>query len=257
MDIDYPLLLSVATLVTGAVWLLDRPWLRQRRWTVSLIGDAGEAKPQWVEYSVAFFPVLAAVLVLRSFVFEPFQIPSSSMAPTLRAGDFVAVDKYSYGLRLPVFGTRVVPVGLPKRGDVMVFFPPGDVRYFIKRVVGLPGDRVELRDRVLRVNGQPVPRATLAVSLIERAEGWERYAETLGERAYQVRYHRRAPRSAFAVTVRSGHYFLMGDNRDNSRDSREWGQVPEANIVGRAVAIWMHWDDFLSWPSMSRNAWIR
>ncbi len=261
MDIDYSSVLTALTALTGAVWLLDVRWLRARRERAAPDAgmpapDAGMPVPWWVEYSIAFFPVLAIVLALRSFLFEPFQIPSSSMVPTLAVGDFVLVDKYSYGLRLPVLRSRIVPLGSPRRGDVMVFFPPGDPRYFIKRVIGLPGDRIEYTDRVLRINGEAATRTRVTVPSDEREAGWQRHTETIGEREYTVREHPMAPRRPFSVTVQPRHYFLMGDNRDNSRDSRVWGQVPEANIVGRAVAIWLHWDAFFSWPSLARNAWI-
>ena len=253
MDIDYPLLLTVATALAGAAWLWERAQRRRAP------GGARPARAglSWIAESAAeLFPVLAAVLVLRSFLFEPFQIPSQSMEPTLSAGDFVVVSKYSYGLRLPVSGARVASVGSPERGDVMVFFPPGDDRYFIKRVIGLPGDRIEFDGRALRINGDPAPAVALARSPTGRRRDREAYVERLGGREYQVRYSRMRSSDAFSVTVHPGHYFVMGDNRDNSRDSRNWGQVPERNIVGRAVAIWMHWNEFFSWPSLSRNAWI-
>jgi signal peptidase I len=215
--------------------------------------DREASEPAVVEYARSFFPVLAVVLVLRSFLYEPFQIPSSSMVPTLEVGDYILVNKFSYGLRLPVTRTKILDVGEPERGDVMVFFPPHqNDTYYIKRVIGIPGDRVAYRNKQLLVNGEPVPQEWLA----EFPSG--RYTVKMGREALpgtdghlmQVD-NRRGPRN-FSVVVQPDHYFMMGDNRDNSSDSRVWGQVPERDIVGKAVAIWMHWEEFLSVPSFGR-----
>ncbi|GIX30491.1 MAG: signal peptidase I [Porticoccaceae bacterium] len=245
MELDFPLILVVLTALTGAMWLLDRWVLKPRR------GDA--PAPFYVEYTAPFFPVLALVLALRSFVVEPFQIPSASMVPTLEIGDFILVDKFSYGLRLPVVRTKILDVGKPERGDVMVFFPPGDDRYFIKRVVGLPGDQVRIIDNQLFINGEPVPQRELP-DLRGAGYGYLIAEERLGGHLHLIR-KRRVPGPLgrfFEYQVPEGHYFVMGDNRDNSSDSRVWGAVPEENIVGRAFFIWMHWESLFSLPSFAR-----
>lgn len=246
MDIDFPLILVILVFVTGIIWALDKFVLAKSR-------NEDEPVPAWVEYSGSFFPVLFIVLVLRSFLFEPFQIPSASMVPTLKIGDFILVNKYSYGLRLPVLGTKVVDVGEPQRGDVMVFFPPNDDRYFIKRVVGLPGDRIELIDNVLYVNGKQMTQTPLPSPLGEDPR-YVQALESLSDVEHIIRKARVAGRYGrhYSAQVPAGHYFMMGDNRDNSSDSRAWGMVPEKNIVGKAVAIWMHWESFFSLPSFGR-----
>ena len=251
MDINFPLILVVLTLVSGVVWVLDRFVLAKQR-----IED--EPVPAWVEYSGSFFPVLLLVLVLRSFLFEPFQIPSKSMVPTLKVGDFILVNKFAYGLRLPVVRTKFLDVSDPQRGDVMVFFPPDDERYFIKRVIGLPGDEVHIVNNQLYINGEPVNQTMLPSPKGEDP----RYLlaeEALGDEGHIMRKRRFASRFGrnYSAVVPAGHYFMMGDNRDNSSDSRDWGPVPEANIVGKAVVTWMHWDDFFSLPSFSEVGTIR
>ena len=175
------------------------------------------------------------------------------MVPTLEVGDYILVNKYAYGLRLPGTRTKVFELGEPERGDVMVFFPPHQNQtYYIKRVIGKPGDRVAYRDKQLTVNGAPVPQMWLA----EIPTG--RYAVKMGRESlpntdgHLMQIDNRRPSRNFSVVVKPGHYFMMGDNRDNSSDSRVWGQVPEGDIVGKAVAIWMHWEAFLSVPSFKR-----
>ena len=195
--------------------------------------------------------MLAVVFVLRSFLVEPFQIPSSSMVPTLQVGDYILVNKYTYGIRLPVLRTKVLALNEPQRGDVMVFFPPHmNDTYFIKRVVGLPGDTVSYRNKRLYVNGERWRAGSGGI-----ADGKARYQlglETLGEANHLMQVDAMRPARDFSVVVKPGHYFMMGDNRDNSSDSRIWGQVPEKDIVGKAFAVWMHWDSLLSIPSFSR-----
>lgn len=275
MNIDFTLILVIVVLGSGAIWALDSLLLaKSRRARRAQLADefpgheqpgskaAGAfaeacereaAEPAVVEYAKSFFPVLAVVLVLRSFLYEPFQIPSSSMVPTLEVGDYILVNKFSYGLRLPVTRTKVFDIGEPERGDVMVFFPPHqNDTYYIKRVIGKPGDRVAYRNKQLVVNGEPVPQEWLAEFPNGRYSvkmGRESLPETDGH--LMQLDNRRGPRN-FSVLVKPGHYFMMGDNRDNSSDSRVWGQVPERDIVGKAVAIWMHWEAFLSVPSFGR-----
>jgi signal peptidase I len=206
------------------------------------------------------------VLVIRSFIVEPFTIPSGSMLPTLKVHDFILVNKFSYGLRLPVTNTKIIPLGEPERGDVMVFKYPEDTgQNFIKRVVGLPGDRIAVRDNVLYVNGEAVPREL--VGRERNSQVWRReYVETLGEQPHLIWQEGRVnPYSGDAMIpertqgewqVPEGSYFVMGDNRDNSNDSRFWGVVSEDLVVGEAFLIWMHWDPIFSWPSFSRNGAI-
>ncbi len=196
--------------------------------------------------------MLAVVFVLRSFIVEPFQIPSSSMVPTLEVGDYILVNKFTYGVRLPVLRTKVLDLGEPQRGDVMVFFPPHmNETYYIKRVIGLPGDVVSYRSKRLYVNGEPVPFEQLAVIPEGRSRVQLGLAELGGKRHLQ-QINLARPALDFTVTVKPGHYFMMGDNRDNSSDSRVWGQVRERDIVGKAFAIWMHWDSLFSVPSFDR-----
>jgi signal peptidase I len=198
------------------------------------------------------------VLVLRSFLVEPFQIPSTSMVPTLEVGDYILVNKFEYGLRLPVLKTKVLDVGEPRRGDVVVFFPPGKNAYFIKRLIGMPGDHIQYRHKVLTINGKRVDQ-TLIAELPPLQPTLELASERLGDVEHLIHkqmgsYNQLA--DYVDVVVQPGHYFMMGDNRDNSSDSRFWGQVPEENIVGKAFAVWMHWES-LSMPSFDRVGLIR
>ncbi|SDJ56380.1 signal peptidase I [Microbulbifer yueqingensis] len=250
MDINFPLILLWLVVGSGLIWLVDSLFFAPRR------RQAAEDRPDpvVVEYAKSFFPVLALVFVLRSFIVEPFQIPSASMVPTLQVGDFILVNKYAYGLRLPVSRTKVVDIGEPERGDVMVFFPPHmNDTYFIKRVIGLPGDRIRVEGNVLYINGKRAPQ-----ELIQAIPPGNPQMEVLWEEIYGRRHlvAKSVNPSRFAdineVVVPEGHYFMMGDNRDNSLDSREWGFVPERDIVGKAFAIWMHWDNLLSIPSFKR-----
>ena len=250
---SFALFLLTLLVVTGLVWLLEVSVLRKKR--------AEQAKqPWWVEYSVSFFPVILVVFVLRSFLVEPFKIPSGSMIPTLLIGDFILVNKFTYGIRLPVANVKIIDVGSPKRGDVMVFRYPADPSLdYIKRVVGLPGDRVEYRNKELRINGALVPRQQLGdYESRERLQYFPRYLESFEGAGHEIILEKEAPgfisRSmdfghsgncdynggGLACSVPAGHYFMMGDNRDNSSDSRVWGFVPDANIVGKAFFIWLN-----------------
>jgi len=232
-----PVLLVFLTLGTGLVLLVHRISTgRRRRWEV-------QEPTQLVTISRTLFPVLLVVLLLRSFLAEPFRIPSSSMQPTLAPGDFILVNKYRYGLHLPILRTRMTEGKRPERGDVVVFFPPGQGSYFIKRVVGLPGDRIRYQDKRLYINGRRVPvRETAGGELQEKLAGkW-----------HPLRFHPERPAQDFFTVVQSDHYFMMGDNRDNSQDSRVWGQVPEQDAVGPALLVWMHWQGITSLPSFRR-----
>ncbi|HEX5276957.1 MAG TPA: signal peptidase I [Fluviicoccus sp.] len=268
MDLDFSLVLVIATLLCGIGWGLDLILTSRRRLrhATELAPDGGplaeslRAEPVLVEYAHSFFPVLAVVLVLRSFLLEPFTIPSGSMLPTLEVGDYILVNKYAYGLRLPVAGIEFVPVGKPERGDVMVFrFPPKPTMNFIKRVVGLPGDRIRtMENGDLYVNDQLVSR--VLVRQEPEVDPWEQYfEENLGGVKHATRQEMgtESRRKLVDLVVPEGHYFMMGDNRDNSNDSRYWGTVPDRMIVGKAVYIWVHKDPGLHAPTFSRNGAVK
>lgn len=261
---DFSLLLVVAVAITGLIWLLDIVWWRPARREKLANVEAGTTegldqaareramKDPWpVDYARSFFPVLLVVLLLRSFLVEPFQIPSGSMRPTLEVGDFILVNKFAYGLRLPVIHTRFVEIDEPQRGDVMVFrFPSEPSVNFIKRVVGLPGDTVRYEDKQLFINGEPVPKQLLDETPASAPGEWL-FEEQLGDDSYRIYNNPRDPGPRVReIVVPEGHYFTMGDNRDHSNDSRYWGFVPEENVVGRAFAVWMHWDGGL--PSFTQ-----
>jgi signal peptidase I len=253
---DFEFLLLILTAVTGLLWLVDVlvfARLRQQPATGKI-----KKEPLVIEYSRAFFPVLIAVLVLRAFLFEPFRIPSGSMMPTLLVGDFILVNKFTYGLRLPVWQNRITEGNRPKRGDVVVFrYPQDESQDYIKRVVGLPGDHVSYYNRRLSINGKQLDVETDRVyeglgdlNKMQYANGCDLvaancqvYIEKLDQAEYTIMTN---PGSSFGrngeLFVPEGHYFVMGDNRDHSNDSRMWGYVPEDNLVGKAVMIWMHWD---------------
>jgi len=251
MDINFPLILVCAVLVTGVIVLVDKLYLRTGR-------KPGAAEPWPVDFSRSFFPVLLLVLVLRSFLFEPFKIPSASMVPTLQVGDFILVNKYTYGLRLPVIGTKILNVNEPKRGDVMVFFPPNDERYFIKRVIGLPGDEIRYIENVLYINGEEMKQELVAAEPPENPAIFVMMEDlgTGGRHLMRKRLFPSALSKYYEYKVPEGQYIMMGDNRDNSWDSRAWGPVPEERIVGKAVAVWMHWDTFFSLPTFDRSGKI-
>ncbi|VVO08869.1 Signal peptidase I [Pseudomonas fluorescens] len=284
MSLNFPLLLVIAVFVCGLLALLDLLILapRRRAAIASYQGSVSQPdgvvveklnkEPLLVEYGKSFFPVLFIVLVLRSFLVEPFQIPSGSMKPTLDVGDFILVNKFSYGIRLPVIDKKIIEVGDPQRGDVMVFRYPSDPAVnYIKRVVGLPGDTVRYTaDKRLFVNGE-----SIAEQLVGSEPGTlgsaELYKEKLGAAEHLIRKemsrHRTPPDRTW--TVPAGHYFMMGDNRDNSNDSRYWddpnipkdllGMVPDQNIVGKAFAVWMSWPEpkLSHLPNFSRVGLIK
>jgi signal peptidase I len=236
-------LFMVSILVlTGAIWLLDVLVLRKSR-------AEGAAEPLLVEYSKSFFPVILAVFLIRSFLVEPFKIPSGSMMPTLLVGDFILVNKHTYGLRVPIINNTFFEMNHPQRGDVMVFHYPNDPSMdYIKRVVGLPGDRIEYREKHLVINGQPLEVAFDSDYEYD-APGLNRvaakkYREKLGSQPHDILLVNDAPAKDGEIVVPPGHYFVMGDNRDNSNDSRFWGFVPEKNVVGKAFLIWWNFDNF-------------
>lgn len=250
----YFALFMVAILaVTGLIWLLDIAVLRKKR-------QIGVDEPWYVEYAKSFFPVILLVFMLRSFLVEPFKIPSGSMMPTLLAGDYILVNKFTYGLRVPILNNTFFEIGHPKRGDVFVFhYPPDPTIDYIKRVVGLPGDKIQYQDKHLIINGKP-----LDVQFEDNYEyemqganiiSARRSKERLGDVQHDIlihdipnQYSPDAPGARLldgeTITVPEGSYFAMGDNRDNSADSRVWGFVPERNLVGKAFFIWFNFDNF-------------
>lgn len=243
MDLNFELILTLIFLVAFAFWLLNKFVVKQEEGGIEFIGSLA--------------PVLGLVLLLRSFVVEPFQIPSQSMLPTLKVGDFILVSKSTYGIRLPVLRTKLVDISSPKRGDVMVFFPPHEDRYFIKRVVGLPGDKVQVLNGVLYVNEEQMeqvlmPEEATSARSVVMTENLVGSQHLMQKRISPTRLSQ-----SYSSIVPDGHYFMMGDNRDNSSDSRVWGPVPEERIVGKAFARWMFWNNFLSVPSFDRAGKIQ
>ncbi len=263
MSFDFQALMLIALIISGVIWMLDiflwAPRRKEAAASASLesqaqgaasvpVADTPPKEPVLVEYARTFFPVILIVLILRSFIVEPFRIPSGSMMPTLYSGDFILVNKFAYGIRLPMFNNKIIDVGSPKRGDVMVFRYPQDPSIdYIKRVVGLPGDLIGYYDKTLYINGKEVKQRPMGVFMGSGAgvsmTGAEQYIEQLDGVAHDILVRPDAP-SLFQgeVVVPDGHYFVMGDNRDNSNDSRVWGFVPEKNLVGKAFMIWMSWN---------------
>lgn len=299
MDFDFNLILVPLTIGLGIVWLLDKLTLKQRK-------TRGRGKESLlVRWAYDFFPVLAVVLIVRSFLIEPFNIPSSSMVPTLYTGDFIAVNKYAYGVRLPLTYNKVLDLGAPEHGDVAVFrYPQNPSIYYIKRVIGLPGDTVSYNQGQLAINdvaidtqpidfvaddeltsqlylpGQVAPGKTLteesAVAMGQQEEDAAQYfQETQGDNQHLVRYlngmnsaqyapflQQQSPEvvssegTQWRISVPEGQYFVMGDNRDRSADGRFWGFVPDENLAGKAVYIWMHKPPGLNLPTFERNGTI-
>ena len=242
---DFEFALFLALLIAGVIILWDRSIGRPKRIQQSESGSALRM-PLLVEYSRSFFPVILAVFLLRAFVVEPFRIPSGSMLPSLFIGDFILVSKSSYGIKLPVLKRQIIPIANPERGDVMVFrFPRDPKTNFIKRVIGTPGDVVSYHNKRLTINGQPLPLES--VELVDwpsedQDERIKTFLESIGEENHTVMIDSRRTSSSIRVKVPAGHYFVMGDNRDHSNDSRYWGFVPEEFVVGKAFFIWFSWD---------------
>ncbi|MEC9374750.1 MAG: signal peptidase I [Pseudomonadota bacterium] len=247
---DFSLLLVVLTGVSGFIWLAE---ITIRR----LKSSGSDLKPSsnfLVDYSRSFFPVLLLVLIVRSFAFEPFRIPSSSMLPTLLVGDFIFVNKFTYGLRLPVIHNKVLELGQPERGDVVVFRLPTNPKInYIKRLVGLPGDTILYQNKRIYINGELVNLSGNKTYALEGKPSVLFRTEQLGDVSHGILLEAFNISREGKFDVPSGHYFMMGDNRDNSLDSRyaDVGFVPEENLVGKAVLIWMNWD----FPSMPK--WLR
>jgi len=250
MNIDFALVLVVLTSLAGFIWLVDSLLFRQKRMDRSVQKSIEQPRePVMVEYARSLFPVLLIVLVFRSFLFEPFKIPSGSMIPTLLVGDFIVVNKFAYGIRLPVWNKKIFDISEPERGEVVVFRFPKDPKVnFIKRAVGLPGDTITYRDKELFVNGEKVEDAltgrfeTTDIKCTTPADDAELFDEQLGDVNHKILMHQGSRSRNGQWVVPEGHYFMMGDNRDRSNDSREWGFVPEENLLGRAVGIWLNFD---------------
>lgn len=284
---NFALILFILTVVTGCFWLLDvfvlaptrkkeaqdelrafdadnAEALRRGEKTVEAARNAilirAKERPRWLEYTAGFFPIIFFIFVLRSFLFEPFRIPSGSMMPTLETGDMILVNKYTYGLRVPVLNTKILDVGEPQRGDVVVFkYPPNPDIDYIKRVVGLPGDKISYINKKLEVNGVPVPLKDDGTYFDEhKMQELLQSEEKLGETTHKILTDKYTPSGAYALpthtdpkacqyvpgglvcTVPKDKYFALGDNRDNSEDSRYWGFVPEKNLVGKAFMVWLN-----------------
>jgi signal peptidase I len=296
--LDFSLVLLLLSVVTGLVWLIDHLFFRKKREAAMMKGVGGEMalpEPGTVDYARSFFPVAFIVLIVRAFIFEPFRIPSDSMMPTLLDGDFIVVNKFSYGLRWPVLNQKFLDIGSPQRGDVVVFrHPPHPNVNFIKRLVGLPGDRVEVHDDHLVINGQTIELKVVGDYTDGCYVGLKLNTETIGNHTHQVMSCRSEigliPGNRFVASgsasslpacdrkktradvgswvcretpagtgrdrgdyqfeiVPAGYYLMIGDNRDNSDDSRGWGLVPDANLVGKATRIWFNFD-------LQRGSWV-
>ena len=262
---DFALLMILALIATGVIWAVDRlliaPGRGRRALALSQDGASPEAieaarkEPLLVEYARAFFPVILAVFLLRSFLVEPFRIPSGSMLPSLLPGDFILVNKFSYGIRLPVINEKIIDTAVPKRGDVMVFRYPGDKSLnYIKRVIGLPGDHVLYRDKTLYINGEAMKQVEDEAYALYEIGGdarFEKRAEHLDGVIHEILVAAGGPHGYidagvpgqyYENVIPPGEYFVMGDNHDRSNDSRYWGLVPEENLVGKAFFIWFSWD---------------
>lgn len=253
---DFALIMLVILAGTGAIWGLDRLlWVENRERKARALSEAGKAEeavharkePAYVEYARAFFPVILIVFLIRSFLAEPFRIPSGSMLPSLYIGDFILVNKFSYGVRLPVANSKVLDIGRPKRGEVVVFRFPGNPSInYIKRVVGVPGDHILYKDKKLYINGTPMEQTDGRPYFF--ASGSDAHGEALRLRenldgvTHDILTAGRPDMPLPEIVVPDGKFFVMGDNRDHSNDSRYWGFVPDQNLVGKAFLIWFSWD---------------
>lgn len=267
MNIDFTLILTLLTITAAVVLVIDRIFFftkRQERVIAIEFAELNKlarrdisktdlakirkkAEPKIVETARSFFPILAVVLVIRSFFFEPYQIPSGSMLPTLKIGDFILVDKFTFGVRLPVLNSLILEGRDPKRGEVLVFRAPFDpATSYIKRVIGLPGDQIRIDGNKLFVNNRPVAQGL--TEQITDNEQQSIFTQTLDDIEYTLIPLPVNTRGSAAWTVPNDSYFVMGDNRPNSYDSRFWGFVPQSHLVGRAVVVWMHWPRLLSIP---------
>jgi signal peptidase I len=262
MRFDFPTIMVLLVFVTGLIWALDAAFFAPRR--RAAVPEPGELEdlsgsgepatlvepreaPRLVEYARSFFPIFLIVLILRSFVAEPFRIPSGSMMPTLLIGDFILVNKFTYGIRLPVLDRKLIELGRPKRGDIIVFrSPENPATPFIKRVVGVPGDHIAYYNKVLYINGEAADQDVLGEYIGTGSgmnmTGASMHNEDLDGHVHKILIQPRMPTVEGKTVVPDGNYFVLGDNRDNSRDSRFWGTVPDELLIGRAFLVWMNWD---------------
>ena len=247
---SFALILVILSLITGLVSLIDRYWLSKRR-------PQGQPTPKWIEQIKSFFPVFITVLLLRSFLIEPFRIPSGSLEPSLLVGDFVAVNKFAYGFKLPVIEKKIIPVSLPKTGEISVFrWPPNPTYDYIKRVIGVPGDHIIYKNKILTINNKEIPRTFQEFTTDESSgKPVEQYIENLQGIKHPIFIRPDIQGVDFDITVPKGQYFMMGDNRDDSADSRFWGFVEEKYLRGKAFLIWMSWNnhsDMVRWNRIGK-----
>ncbi len=274
-DSTFSLILLILTLVSFLVTLADIFWLSKKNREEEFVSasDKSDKKKQtgWVATIRSLFPILLIVLIIRSFIFAPFKIPSGSMIPTLKVGDYILVSKYQYGLRFPFFGTKIIPIDEPKRGDVVVFSSTaefatqnkGKKEDLIKRLVGLPGDHIRYEGKNLYINDKLVSKTFVANQvgdydpLLGGVYSYNIYKETLGKHTFNVQNYPAVKGTSGSWVVPSNMYFMMGDNRDLSDDSRYWKFVPEKNIIGKAVVVWMHWKSWSTLPDLSKARAIK
>lgn len=241
MNFDFAFYLTLAVVVAGVISLVDLLFFKRRRPT-------GKKAPMVIEYARAFFPVLLVVWVMRSFIIQPYRVPTGSLEPTVMPGDFIAVEQFAYGLRLPAMNQKIIPIGEPKRGDIALFRWPKDPSIvFVKRVIGLPGDHVVYKNKILTINGKEAKQKLLFKAYDENEWGYKRPVyvkqEDLGGVNHNIYVQPYGGEMGdYNLVVPKGEYFMMGDNRDNSDDSRQWGFVPEKDLIGKAFGIWMSWD---------------
>jgi len=242
INFDFPLYLTLGVLIAGVISLMDRlVWAPKRK-------TKGSKQPLVVEYARSFFPVLLVVWIIRSFIVQPYRVPTGSLEPTVMPGDFIAVNQFAYGLKFPVLNTKFISTGEPKRGDIALFYWPVNTKIiFVKRVIGLPGDQVEYKNKTLTINGKTMPqhflREDFSIEPGEKPVVVELKTEDLSGVKHKIFVK---PMGGLdqdvSVKVPKGMYFVMGDNRDASEDSRAWGFVPEHNLIGKAFYVWMSWD---------------
>ena len=242
--------LLLLSLITGGIYLLDIFFWAPHR-------SSDEKPRRIIEYARSFFPIFLTVLLLRSFLIEPFRIPSGSLEPTLMVGDFVAVNKFIYGIRLPVWEKKIISLSNPKTGDIVVFrWPPNPSFDYIKRVIGVPGDKVSYHKKVLTINGQPIKQTFVEYTTDESSgNAVAKYREQLGDVLHEIYVRPEVPAVDFDVEVPKGQYFVMGDNRDDSADSRFWGFVDDQYLRGKASLVWMSWNnhtDMIRWSNIGR-----
>lgn len=256
MNIDFSLVLAIVAFVSGIIWGIDKWFFAPKRSVENIENEKGEIltnEPAFVEFSRFIFPVVLIVFLLRGFIAEPFRIPSGSMLPTLEVGDFILVSKFNYGIRIPVINKKIIDVAIPDRGDVIVFrYPENPSIDYIKRVIGVPGDEIGYYNKILHINGKIAaqqPKGDYAASYYNFKNMSEKLPDP--EVNHNILVSNLQAPSDFVLTVPDNSYFVMGDNRDNSRDSRVWGFVPDENLVGRAFFVWMSWE-WGNWPKWGR-----